>query len=179
MGPSQPREQALETLTELPESGHTRASSREGQELRLGSQAFRLCQNGRQLSLSQHRVWNSEFHQDTAPEGAGGVLGHQNVGMEAGVGGQGRLPGTLPRGWDSQVPMGVGLLERVLGARACQVCSPVSGCGCVCVSACKPISRCGCGCVCWVCVCVSDVLCVSRAVMSLGVSIRHHPTPRC
>ena len=99
------------------------------------------------------------------------------------------------------------MLERVLGACACQVCSPVSGCGCGCVCVCLSCVQtrlqvwlwgCVCVCVCvscvqpclqvwlWVrvlgvCVCLRCAVCVSRvcAAMSLGVSVRHHLTPRC
>ena len=89
------------------------------------------------------------------------------------------------------------MLERVLGACACQVCSPVSGCGCGCVLGVCVHLRCVL-CVClscvqpclqvwlWVrvlgvCVCLRCAVCVSRvcAAMSLGVSVRHHLTPRC
>lgn len=86
------------------------------------------------------------------------------------------------------------MLERVLGACACQVCSPVSGCGCGCVCVCLSCVLCVClSCVqpclqvwLWVrvlgvCVCLRCAVCVSRvcAAMSLGVSVRHHLTPRC
>lgn len=187
MGPSQPLGTGAGDINRAPRIRAHKDKQQRGSELRLGSRAFHSQANGRQPS---HRpstgVWNQEnSDQDTATEGLG-VLVASNVGSGGGSRGQGRLPGTLPRGWGLSGPHGGGVAGESTGCTCLSGVQPClrRGCVCVCVSAvCKPISRCGCGCVCWVCVCVSDVLCVCLgcvcAVMSLGVSIRHHLTPRC
>ena len=98
-------------------------------------------------------------------------------------GGQGRASRDTSSGLGTlRSPWGRGLLERVLGACACQVCSPVSGCGCGCVCVCLSCVQtrlqvwlwvCVLGvCVVCVCVCVSAVCCVCVCVSCVQPRLR-------